>query len=104
MPGFELPDDMTKELAPSTKATYASKLNHLAKAGFKNRDDLMKHPNEVVKEIYRLADPKDKDGDIQRQIRRQYLCAVFWVINPLNPPESNPYRDAFKKSVQNYGK
>lgn len=86
---FQVPDDLTKAISESTKAIYKTRLNKIAAAGYKTREELLTHQKEVCKLIFDLEDGKHK--------RRVYLSAVFWILHNQDLDEKRTYYDEFQK-------
>lgn len=95
---FVIPEvtDPTKQLTDSTKKQYARHLNHIAKRGFANVEDIKKDVPEVIKAIKELA-PSDSEED--RAKRRFYLSTIFWVIPELKAQRANPFKMLWEQSL-----
>lgn len=85
----------TKELSVHTKKLYKTKLNHLAKAGYADKQALLDNQDEVVK----LVDELVKRVPLERaaQEGRLYYSAIFAALHgdPLMSVPDNKFRKAF---------
>ena len=86
---FQVPDDLTKDLADASKRIYKAHLNKIAAAGYKTREELLTHQKEVCKVIFDLVDSKFK--------RRVFLSAVFWILHEVDLKDKQVYYDEFQK-------
>lgn len=91
---FELPATFQKDLAETTKKTYKSKLNKLAEAGFLNVRDLDTKRRRVIQAIEDLTN--GGDGEKERNERRYFLSAIFWVL-PGAKDKKNAYYNFWQK-------
>jgi len=91
---FELPATFQKDLAETTKKVYKSKLNRLAEAGFYNVHDLDSKRRQVIQAIEELTN--SGDGEKERNLRRYYLSAIFWVL-PGTKDKTNAYYQFWQK-------
>jgi hypothetical protein len=72
--------DVALKESPSSdrsKKEYTSRLNHLAKSGWENRESLKKNWRAVRDHIETLY-PDDEKG---RQNKRFYIFAIFWAMD-----------------------
>ena len=82
--------------AANTVKVYKSKLNFLAKNGFKNVNDLMSHAPEVCKLI---KDKHSGNSDLDKQLRRIFLSAIFYVLPETYTASTNPFHQLFQNST-----
>ena len=88
---FQL-ENPKKVVSASTAKQYMSKLNNLAKAGYNTPDQLLEHPEEVIKSI--------NDMTTARQQLCIYYSAIFYAIGEQDftaRPKTKLYYDAFRK-------
>lgn len=97
---FNIPVDLTKELSKNTKVLYTAKLNRLAVEGYASREDLLNHQEAVCNKLFELAG--GEDGESNRQTRRIYLCAIFWILHSIPLEEKRNYYEAFQTSKHSY--
>jgi len=91
---FELPATFQKDLTMSTRKVYKSKLNKLAQAGFSTVHDLDTKRRLVIQAIEELTN--SGDGEKERNLRRYYLSAIFWVL-PGARDKTNAYYHFWQK-------
>ncbi len=95
---FEIPDDITKELASRSIGIYKGKLNDLQKSvGVQNRDELLKESKKVLEYIDSKYKDEKESEDATRAKKRIYFSAIFWVTDALALEKKKAFYDAFQK-------
>lgn len=93
---FLLPDTFSKpDLTTTTQKAYTRYLNKLADEGFNTPELLKTQAEEIVDTIFTLY-PGDDEKD--RQHRRYFASAIYWVLPVEYRMKSNPYYGLVKKS------
>lgn len=80
-------------IAESTAKLYKSKLNSFAAEGYDTPEKLMEHPMQVIAIITKLA---PGTSDVQKQIRRILLSAIFHVLPESYTTVPNPYHKYYQ--------
>jgi hypothetical protein len=88
---FEWIENPEKDIAESTAELYSKKLNILARAGYKTKDDLLNNATAV-------RDLIDSKGG--RQTKSVYYAAVFYIIGRVSV-EEDPRRKPLVEGFQN---
>lgn len=92
---FQFVENPDKPLADSTLKSYKRYLNHLAKEGFKNKDDLLNNSTKVVETIKRIGDTK---------LKRNYLYAsIFYITGKIDfekDPRGLPLYNGFQENYK----
>ena len=88
---FEWIENPEKDIAESTRDLYAAKLNILARAGYKTKDDLLNNATAIRALI-------DSKGG--RQTKSLYYAAVFYIIGRVDVKD-DPRRKPLVEGFQN---
>jgi uncharacterized membrane protein len=95
---FEIPNDITKELAARSIGIYKGKLNEIQKAvGVNNRDELLQESKKVLDYIDSKYKDETESEDAVRTKKRLYFSAIFWVTDALALEKKKAFYTAFQK-------
>lgn len=93
---FVLPETYSKpDLTPTTHKVYVRYLNKLAVLGFTTTESLQSQARKIISEIKKMH-PGDDEKD--RQHRRYFTSAIYYVLPYEYRQKSNPYYSLVKKS------
>lgn len=89
---FQMPDELHKELSPTSQKIYKTRLNTLARAGYTTVDALLSNKTKVIATIKEAVSTVSQE----RMIARQYISAISWVCGKDAMGANNAYQRYFQ--------
>jgi hypothetical protein len=87
-------------ISNNTVKVYKTLLNRLAEQGYDTKEKLISEQRPVIRYIDSVI---GNDSDSSRQLKRQYLSAIFFALEEYALDSKQQYYDVFQTSKQNYG-
>ena len=95
---FPMPEIKGKTLSPTSVRIYQGRLTHLIDSGFKNIDDLLEYPDEIIEFIKTMSDngaKSDKEKEAELLEQRVWMSAIDYVLFDTPADKKKKYTDYY---------
>ena len=89
---FQMPDELHKDLSPTSQKIYKTRLNTLARAGYPTVDALLSNKTKVIAVIKEAVSSVSQE----RMVARQYISAISWVCGKDAMGANNAYQKYYQ--------